>query len=98
MTLQTVTEKVVIRMLNAAALIYGDLPIERHGEPAEFRAVLDLAIGIIRARAAHRAAAEQHVKLKLVAGGARPRKQKGPAATAIAPDHGSIVSPERKIA
>lgn len=82
MTLQTVTEKVVIRMLNAVALIYGDLPVERPGEPAEFRAVLDLAIGIIRARAAHRAAAETLADLKLVAGDGRPRKKKGPASGA----------------
>lgn len=94
----SITENVVIRMLNAAGMIYGDLPIERPGEPTEFRAVLDLAIGIVRARAAHRAAAQQHVNLQLVAGGARPRKQKGPAATAIAPDHGFTESPERKIA
>lgn len=98
MTLTTITERVVIRLLNHAAMIYGDLPTERPGEASEFRAVLDLAIGIIKARAAHRAAAENHQNLKLVAGGGRQRQKKGPAATAIAPDHGFTASPERKIA
>lgn len=98
MTIPAITENVVIRLLNAAGMIYRDLPTERPGEASEFREVLDLAIGIIKARAAHRAAAEQHINLKLVAGGTRPRQKKGPAATAIAPDHGFTESPERKIA
>ncbi|MBW8319258.1 MAG: hypothetical protein K0M47_07880 [Rhizobium sp.] len=98
MTAPSVVERVVIRILENARMIYRDLPIERPGEASEFFAVVDLAIGIIKARAAHRAAAELHVKLKLVAGGTRLRKKNGPAATAIAPDHGPAKTSERKIA
>lgn len=95
MSLPTITERVVIRLLNHAVMIYGDLPIERPGEPAEFRAVLDLAVGMIKARAAHRAAAETLENLKLVAGGVRPRKKKGPAKAATLPSHRPAKTSER---
>lgn len=95
MSLPTITERVVIRLLNLAVMIYGDLPIERPGEASEFRAVLDLAVGIVRARAAHRAAAETLENLKVVAGGGRSRSKKGSATAPTVPSHGSTELRER---
>lgn len=103
MTLLTINEKVVIRVLENAAMIYRDLPTERPGEASEFRAALDLAIAVIKARPVHREAAGIDPVIvqpgfKVIAGGARPRKKKGPAEAATSPSHGSTKSPARKTA
>ncbi|MBY5797774.1 hypothetical protein [Rhizobium leguminosarum] len=91
----TINERVVIRLLNAAARLYEDLPVERPAEAKEFRQALDMVIAIIEARPVHRAATgidpviDQPPKLKMIPGKARRTERKGPATAPTVPSHGS---------
>lgn len=101
MTLLTINEKVVIRVLENARMIYGDLPTERAGEASEFRAALDLAIAVIKARPVHRDAAGIdpviiQPGLKVIKGAARPSKKKSSAKVAALPSDGST-KPQQRI-
>ncbi|PZU18943.1 MAG: hypothetical protein DI589_22950 [Shinella sp.] len=93
----TISEKVVCRLLEAAWSHYLTLPPERQGEAFEFRRKLDEVAAVVKMRPAHRAAqeAEEALQLKVIAGGARPRKQKGPAEAATSPSHGSTKPKQR---
>jgi hypothetical protein len=64
MTEPTINEKVIVRILENAGRIYGDLPVERAGEAREFRAALDLAIAVIKARPVHRKAKGKNPEIR----------------------------------
>lgn len=58
MTDLTQTERVVVRMLEAAWSTYLMLPHERQDEAMEFRRKLDEAAAVVKMRPAHRASKE----------------------------------------
>ncbi len=54
----TVSERVVVRMIEAAWSAFLTLPHERDDEAMEFRRKLDEAAAVVKMRPAHRVAAE----------------------------------------
>ncbi|NKK71412.1 hypothetical protein GFM13_13705 [Rhizobium leguminosarum bv. viciae] len=99
----TINERVVMRMLNAAARLYEDLPVERPAEAKEFRQALDMVIAIIEARPVHRAAAGidpviDQPTLKMIPGKARSIKRKSPISAGTLSGSSSAKTLEREIA
>ncbi|MGO7331744.1 hypothetical protein [Rhizobium leguminosarum] len=99
----TINERVVIRLLNAAARLYEDLPDQRPAEAKEFRQALDMVIAVIEARPAHRAAAGidpeiDQLKLKMIPGKARRVERQSPISAGTLSGSSSAKTVEREIA